>query len=54
MDYGWFVAAEHLNRPLEILGECEQHFRIARRRYFPLVLPSTQLNLVVGLQFAMP
>jgi SAM-dependent methyltransferase len=54
MNYGWFVAAEHVNRPHEILFECERYFRIVRRRYFPLILPATQLNLVIGVEFALP
>jgi SAM-dependent methyltransferase len=50
VSYDWFVASEHINRPHEILEECEPHFRVLRRRYFPLVVPVTPLNLVIGLE----
>ncbi len=52
MSYDWFIAQEHINLPREILQECGEHFRIVRRRYFPLVAPVTALNLVIGLELA--
>jgi SAM-dependent methyltransferase len=51
MSYRWFVESEHINRPDEIIEECGQVFSLVRRRYFPLFLPVTTVNLVIGLEF---
>jgi SAM-dependent methyltransferase len=50
MPYKWFIESEHINLPDEIREECEVHFRIADTRYFPLRVPVTTLNLVIGLE----
>ncbi len=50
--YDWFISREHLNVPREILEECGAHFRVVRRRHFPLPVPLTALNLVIGLELA--
>jgi SAM-dependent methyltransferase len=50
MSYKWFVETEHLNVPREIIEECRAHFRIVRRRHFPLAVPLIALNLVIGLE----
>jgi SAM-dependent methyltransferase len=47
--YEWFVRSEHVNVPAEIIAEIERGFVIPHRRYFPLGLPITTLNLVIGL-----
>lgn len=47
--YRWFIEREHVNRPEEILEELRPHFRVERRAFFPLPVPSVALNLVVGL-----
>jgi len=52
MSYRWCIESEHINVPSEILEECSAYFRIVRRRYFPLVIPLTAPNLVIGLEFA--
>ena len=50
MSYRFFIESEHINVPREILEECAAHFAVVRRRYFPLVVPLTVPNLVIGLE----
>jgi hypothetical protein len=38
--------------PAEIIEELRPHFRVLRRRYFPLRVPLTAPNLVIGLELA--
>lgn len=47
--YDWFVACEHINLPDEIMTELRTRFDIVHRSYFPLLMPVTTLNLVIGL-----
>jgi len=47
--YRWFIEREHVNRPEEILEELAPAFRVVHRAFFPLPLPSTTLNLCIGL-----
>ena len=47
--YRWFIEREHINRPHEILRELEACFEVTHSRYFPLGLPSVELNLCLGL-----
>jgi SAM-dependent methyltransferase len=49
MPYDWCIQSEHVNLPAEIFEELAQFFEITNRSYFPLVAPSVQLNLVIGL-----
>ncbi|MFZ4816736.1 MAG: class I SAM-dependent methyltransferase, partial [Phototrophicaceae bacterium] len=49
MSYDWFVAAEHINPPHEILAELTQRFQIVHQVYFPLGVPIIPLNLVIGM-----
>ena len=48
--YDWFIKTEHINMPSEILAELEPYFEIAGRQFFPLHIPSINLNLVIGLR----
>ncbi len=48
--YDWLVASEHVNRPAEIIEELERDFVVVHRRFFPLGIPVTTLNLVIGLE----
>ena len=50
MSYDFFIESEHINVPREIVEECGAHFEVVRRRYFPLVVPLTAPNLVIGLE----
>jgi SAM-dependent methyltransferase len=47
--YKWYVASEHINSPKEIVTELKKRFEITHRVYFPLMLPITFTNLVIGL-----
>jgi len=47
--YDWFIQREHINRPHEIMEALAEHFEIAHRAWFPLVVPSVALNLCIGL-----
>lgn len=49
--YDWFIQSEHINFPKEILEELEKRFRILGQSYFPLKVPSVNLNLCIGLNF---
>jgi ubiquinone/menaquinone biosynthesis C-methylase UbiE len=49
LSYDWFIKSEHINVPKEIIPELTKHFEIVERRYFPLKLPITTINLVIGL-----
>jgi SAM-dependent methyltransferase len=48
-DYDWFIRYEHINLPWEIKGELEKRFRVVDARYFPFLIPSVKVNLVIGL-----
>lgn len=47
--YKWFIEREHINLPWEIREELSQYFDIRSDTYFPLRLPSVNLNLCIGL-----
>jgi SAM-dependent methyltransferase len=49
--YDWYVAAEHINTPSEIIEQLEQRFEITHHIHFPLLLPIPTINLVIGLTF---
>ncbi len=49
MDYEWLIRSEHVNVPWEILMELRKRFRLVGSRYFPFRIPSTAMNLVIGL-----
>jgi len=47
--YDWLIAYDHINRPGEIISELRSRFQIVHQAYFPLLVPITDLNLVIGL-----
>ncbi|CAN5671872.1 hypothetical protein BH11MYX1_BH11MYX1_00550 [soil metagenome] len=49
MPYKWLIEREHINVPREIYDVLDEHFTIEHRSHFPLVVPSVNLNLIVGL-----
>ena len=50
LDYDQLIVAhEHINGPEEILYELSRRFEIIHKRYFPIPLPSINLNLVIGI-----
>ncbi|MFI5043149.1 MAG: methyltransferase domain-containing protein [Acidimicrobiales bacterium] len=48
-DYSWFYKREHINMPAEIIDELGRWFSIEERSYFPLKVPSINVNLCIGL-----
>lgn len=52
--YDWFIATEHCNVPWEIEHELESRFDVGRRRWFPFLLPSVNLNLAIGMTCTIP
>jgi SAM-dependent methyltransferase len=49
MPYRWFIEREHINRPREIMTELAAEFDCTHRAWFPLRMPSIELNLCIGL-----
>ena len=49
MDYRWIIRSEHVNVPWEILAELRKRFRLVGSQSFPFRLPSTTINLAIGL-----
>lgn len=47
--YDWCIGSEHINVPKEIKEELDKFFDVERQSYFPLLLPSVNLNLVIGM-----
>ncbi len=47
--YEWFIRREHINRPQEIMTELGEYFETVHRSWFPLGMPSVNLNLCIGL-----
>jgi SAM-dependent methyltransferase len=48
-DYDWFIGNEHINVPWEIKSELAKRFRIIDSRFFPFLIPSVKMNLLIGL-----
>lgn len=49
MPYKLVIEREHMNVPSEILDVLDEHFTIEHRAFFPLLVPSVNLNLAIGL-----
>lgn len=49
MSYKWLIEREHINRPREIFEILDEHFTVEHRSFFPLLAPSIELNLAIGL-----
>jgi SAM-dependent methyltransferase len=47
--YDWVIKSEHINMPDEIIEEMSVFFSIIHSRYYPLLIPSTELNLCIGM-----
>ena len=47
--YEWMISYDHVSQPDEILAELRKLFHVSHRTYFPLRVPSVDLNLVIGL-----
>ncbi len=48
--YETMIRYEHCNTAREVLAQLEERFRVVQRRFFPLCIPSVDLNLVVGIE----
>jgi SAM-dependent methyltransferase len=49
MPYQWMIRYDHVSTAREVLAELKKEFAIEDRRFFPLRVPSVDLNLVIGL-----
>jgi SAM-dependent methyltransferase len=49
MSYDFFIKAEHINFPKEIIEELSLVFDIRNTRYYPLLIPVININLTIGL-----
>lgn len=47
--YDWHIKADHVSVPREIIEAMQRRFRITDRTFFPLRVPSVDLNLVLGM-----
>jgi SAM-dependent methyltransferase len=50
MAYDWLIKYDHCNSAEEVVEELTAVFAITRRHYWPLRIPSIDLNLTVGLE----
>jgi SAM-dependent methyltransferase len=48
-NYDWFIKSQHINMPDEILYELKQCFQVIHSMWFPLLVPSVNFNLFIGL-----
>jgi SAM-dependent methyltransferase len=46
--YDWLIASEHINFPGEIIEEMSAHFTVSHRKFYPLLIPSVEMNLCIG------
>ncbi|HMJ34321.1 MAG TPA: class I SAM-dependent methyltransferase [Baekduia sp.] len=53
-DFDWYIKSEHVNVPSEILDELDARFTRDRRSWWPLKVPSVNLNLCLGLTYRRP
>ena len=47
--YDFFINSQHINMPHEIIEELEPYFTVTHRSWYPLLIPSVQLNLFIGM-----
>ena len=52
MPYEWMISYDHCNSAAEVMAELTGRFRIRRRTYFPLLVPSSDTNLMIGLELS--
>jgi SAM-dependent methyltransferase len=53
MPYEWMIRQDHCNTAREVLDELFGRFRVRRRSFFPLLAPSPELNLMIGLELTL-
>jgi len=49
MPYRWMIRYDHVSTAREVLTELKKLFVIEERQFFPLRVPSVDLNLIIGL-----
>lgn len=49
-DFDWFAKTEHCNVPWEIQHELDKRFSRVSRRFFPLLAPSVNANLLIAME----
>jgi hypothetical protein len=49
MPYDWLIDREHINSPDEIISQLRREFSPVHRRFWPLAVPVTSLNLCMGI-----
>jgi len=49
MPYKWSIEAEHPNTAEEVIHEIKKSFSIERQAWYPMLVPSIDLNLCIGL-----
>jgi SAM-dependent methyltransferase len=49
MPYEWMIRYDHVNVAREVMAELSRLFVVEHRQFFPLAVPSVDLNLVIGL-----
>src|SRR6266446_543815 len=49
MSFDWLIDREHINSPGEITGQLGREFSPVHRRFWPLAVPITSLNLCMGM-----
>ena len=47
--YDWLIKYDHVNTAREVLAELKNLFNIDSSQYFPLLIPSVDMELVIGL-----
>jgi SAM-dependent methyltransferase len=47
------IRYDHINTAREVLGELRRIFRVKHRTFFPTLLPSVDLNVVIGLTLSL-
>ena len=52
LPYEWMIRYDHCNSAREVLGELRSRFRVRRSTFFPLAVPTPELNLMVGLELS--
>ena len=52
MPYEWMIRQDHCNSAPEVLAELRRRFRVRRKSFFPLAVPSPDLNLLIGLELS--
>jgi SAM-dependent methyltransferase len=51
--YEWLIRYDHCNTAREVMVELRSFFEVRRRRFFPLMVPATDMNVVIGLELGL-